>query len=91
MALVDRMVEKECEPDVVTYGAVVNGVCKRGNVDLALVLLKNMDKGKIKVGVVIYTTVIDGLCKNMWMMLSTCSMKWRTEGLAQTFSPTTPS
>ncbi|KAL0710646.1 hypothetical protein Bca4012_017624 [Brassica carinata] len=53
------MVEKGCEPDLVTYGAVVNGVCKRGNIDLALILLKNMEKGSV----VIYNTVIDGLCK----------------------------
>lgn len=63
MALVDRLVAKGCQPNLVTYGAVVNGLCKRGEIDLALLLLKKMDKAKIEVNLVIYNTVIDGLCR----------------------------
>ena len=40
VALVDRMVAKGCQPNLVTYGAVVNGLCKRGEIDLALYILK---------------------------------------------------
>lgn len=55
----DRMVEKGCQPNLVTYGVVANGLCKRGNIDLALDLLKKMDKVNIEANVVIYSTVIE--------------------------------
>ncbi|CAH8313053.1 unnamed protein product [Eruca vesicaria subsp. sativa] len=35
----------------------------RGDIDLALDLLKKMDKRKLEANVVIYSTIIDGLCK----------------------------
>lgn len=45
------------------YGVVVNGLCKRGEIDLVLFLFKKMDKVKIEVNFVIYNIVIDGFCR----------------------------
>ncbi|CAA7022860.1 unnamed protein product [Microthlaspi erraticum] len=33
VSLVERMMLKGCQPDELTYGALVNGVCKRGETD----------------------------------------------------------
>lgn len=56
------MVVKGCQPDLFTYGVVVNGICKRSNTDFALYLLRKMEEGKINI-VVIYSKIVDALCK----------------------------
>ncbi|KAL6503533.1 hypothetical protein OROGR_025456 [Orobanche gracilis] len=34
-----------CEPDVVTYGIVIDGLCKAGNIAMAIEILRVMEKG----------------------------------------------
>ncbi|GFP95765.1 pentatricopeptide repeat-containing protein at1g62910 [Phtheirospermum japonicum] len=58
-----------CELDVVTYGTVINGLCKAGNTPMAIELLRVMKKGRriCKPNTHIYNMVIDGLCKDRMM------------------------
>ncbi|GFQ05679.1 pentatricopeptide repeat-containing protein at1g62670 mitochondrial [Phtheirospermum japonicum] len=54
-----------CELDVVTYGIVIDGLCKAGNVAVAIELLRVMEKRRsCKPDTHIYSMVIDGLCKD---------------------------
>ncbi|KAF3560522.1 hypothetical protein DY000_02012306 [Brassica cretica] len=62
--LLDRMVETGHQPDVVTYGTIVNGLCKMGDTVSALNFLKKMEESRIKVDVVIYSSIIDRLWKD---------------------------
>ena len=61
VALIDRIVEHGCQPNACTYGPVLNSICKSGNTDLALDLLKHME-AKVKLNVVHYSMVVDSLC-----------------------------
>ncbi|KAK9056153.1 hypothetical protein SSX86_027242 [Deinandra increscens subsp. villosa] len=65
--LLKDMKENGIKPDIVTYGMVVNHLCKSRRVDEALDMLKNMKEGNdgfsIKPDVILYNTMIDGLCK----------------------------
>ncbi|KAF6139872.1 hypothetical protein GIB67_009719 [Kingdonia uniflora] len=45
----------------VTYGTMVDGLCKTGNVDQAIKLLKDIDKGNHKPNILIYNAIIDSL------------------------------
>ncbi|KAK6135969.1 hypothetical protein DH2020_030307 [Rehmannia glutinosa] len=56
--------EGMCEPSVVTYGTVIDGLCKAGNTAMAIELLRVMEKGSCKPDIHIYSTVIDGLFKD---------------------------
>ncbi|KAK6135965.1 hypothetical protein DH2020_030303 [Rehmannia glutinosa] len=53
-----------CKLNVVTYGIVIDGLCKAGNTAMAIELLRVMEKGSCKPNIQIYSTVIDGLCKD---------------------------
>ncbi|KAK6139686.1 hypothetical protein DH2020_026574 [Rehmannia glutinosa] len=56
--------EGMCELSVVTYGTVIDGLCKAGNTAMAIELFRVMEKGSCKPNSHIYSTVIDGLCKD---------------------------
>ncbi|XVF80138.1 hypothetical protein PTKIN_Ptkin15bG0046200 [Pterospermum kingtungense] len=64
-----EMKESDIQPDVVTFGIVINQLCKLGRVDDAIELLNVMgggsrsDGASIGADVIIYNTLIDGLCK----------------------------
>ncbi|KAF9669010.1 hypothetical protein SADUNF_Sadunf14G0063000 [Salix dunnii] len=69
--LMAKMVEMDIQPTVVTFGILINHMCKFRRVDDALEVLEKMsdckESGGISVSVepdvVIYNTLIDGLCK----------------------------
>ncbi|KAJ0729879.1 putative tetratricopeptide-like helical domain superfamily [Helianthus annuus] len=58
--------EKVCEPDQITFGVVINGLCKVGDTSKALELLRFMEpvSCKCKPYVEQYNAVIDSLCKD---------------------------
>ncbi|KAL3651208.1 hypothetical protein CASFOL_004210 [Castilleja foliolosa] len=55
-----------CELDAVTYGTVIDGLCKAGNVAMAIEMLRVMEKERscCKPNTRVYNIVIDGLCKD---------------------------
>lgn len=65
--LLNKMKENSIKPDIVTFGMLVNHLCKSRRVDDALDMLKKMKEGSdgisIKPDVILYNTLIDGLCK----------------------------
>ncbi|CAI9292121.1 unnamed protein product [Lactuca saligna] len=65
--VLNEMKENNIKPDIVTFGMLVNHLCKAHRVDDALDMLKKMKEGSdgisIKPDVILYNTVIDGLCK----------------------------
>ncbi|XP_009341118.3 pentatricopeptide repeat-containing protein At3g61520, mitochondrial [Pyrus x bretschneideri] len=68
--LMVKMKEMDILPDVVTFGIVINFLCKSRRVDEALELFERMSRGGEKTdGIsaepdeIMYNTLIDGLCK----------------------------
>lgn len=64
--LMNEMKEKEVKPDVVTFGILINHLCKCYRVDEALQVFEKMggnDAVLVKPDLVLYNTLIDGLCK----------------------------
>ncbi|CAI9102029.1 OLC1v1000217C2 [Oldenlandia corymbosa var. corymbosa] len=70
--LMQEMKEKDIQPDVLTFGILINHLCKFHRVDEALEMFGRMKGGNVEEGsdlvvvepdVVIYNTLIDGLCK----------------------------
>ncbi|KAL6290358.1 hypothetical protein ACE6H2_007868 [Prunus campanulata] len=68
--LMVKMKEMDIHPDVVTFGIVINSLCKSRRIDEALELFEKISGGREKSDgvstepdVVIYNTLIDGLCK----------------------------
>nr|XP_023879897.1 pentatricopeptide repeat-containing protein At5g41170, mitochondrial-like [Quercus suber] len=59
LELPNAMVEKGYWPDVVTYGTMVNGLCKTG---AAMGMLRKMEGGGCKPDRVVYSVIIDRLC-----------------------------
>ncbi|XP_022770503.1 pentatricopeptide repeat-containing protein At3g61520, mitochondrial-like isoform X2 [Durio zibethinus] len=63
------MRESDIQPDVVTFGILINQLCKLGKVDDAMEVLKNMGEGSgsdgvsVEADIIIFNTVINGLCK----------------------------
>ncbi|KAE8696329.1 Detected protein of confused Function [Hibiscus syriacus] len=57
------MLSKGCNPDVVTYTAVVDGFCRFGKVDQAKKMLQHMYKHDCKRNTVSYTALLTGLCR----------------------------
>ncbi|KAM7462435.1 hypothetical protein LguiA_030556 [Lonicera macranthoides] len=56
--------ENQIEPDVVTYGTVINGLCKSGNTKIAVELLRSMETLHFEADVYCYSMIIDSLCKD---------------------------
>ncbi|CAH1412615.1 unnamed protein product [Lactuca virosa] len=56
--------EALCEPNAIMYSIMIKGLCKSGNNDTAIALLKLMDEKGCKPNVVTYNTIIDSLCKD---------------------------
>ncbi|XP_074287393.1 uncharacterized protein LOC141612496 isoform X2 [Silene latifolia] len=54
------------QPSIVTYGTMVKGLCRTGDNERALHLLRQMnsDPEGCKPNLIIYTTLIDSLCKH---------------------------
>ncbi|KAK6920068.1 Pentatricopeptide repeat [Dillenia turbinata] len=65
--LLAEMKDMGVQPSVITFGILVNHLCKFRRVDEALQMLRKMNEGvegfSVKPNVVIYNTVIDGLCQ----------------------------
>ncbi|CAK9148117.1 unnamed protein product [Ilex paraguariensis] len=66
--LLKEMKEQKIQPDVVTFGILINYLCKLRRVDEALEVFKKMrgnenDEISVEPDVVHYNTLIDGLCK----------------------------
>ncbi|GAB4844531.1 hypothetical protein Ancab_037910 [Ancistrocladus abbreviatus] len=65
--LMKEMKERCILPNVVTFGIVINQLCKSRRIDEALEVLEKMKSGEngvlVEPDVVIYNTLIDGLCK----------------------------
>ncbi|KAI4355140.1 hypothetical protein L6164_003940 [Bauhinia variegata] len=67
--LLAKMKEMEIQPNVVTFGILINHLCKSRRIDEALdVFVKMRGKGEsnlvcIEPDVIIFNTLIDGLCK----------------------------
>ncbi|KAE8679532.1 proline iminopeptidase-like [Hibiscus syriacus] len=67
--LLAEMKESGIQPDVVTFGILINQLCKLRRVDDAMVLLNKLGEENrscgvsISADVIMYNTVIDGLCK----------------------------
>lgn len=49
-------------PNTITYGTLVNGLCKVGKTNEAIGLLRKMDEQNLELDVVLYSTIIDSLC-----------------------------
>ncbi|XP_031268640.1 putative pentatricopeptide repeat-containing protein At3g16710, mitochondrial [Pistacia vera] len=62
MELFKKMVVFGVRPDIVSYGSIVNGLCKDGLVDKTKELFLEMKSGGIKPNVVVCTTLIYGCC-----------------------------
>ncbi|XVE73804.1 hypothetical protein DITRI_Ditri11bG0147900 [Diplodiscus trichospermus] len=68
-AVMAEMKESDIQPDVVTFGIIINQLCKLRRVDEAMDVLNRLGEGSdsdgvsVEADVIIYNTVIDGLCK----------------------------
>jgi leucine-rich PPR motif-containing protein, mitochondrial len=49
--------------DEYVYSILIDNLCKKGDLDMAFSLLKEMENKGIKVGIVTYNAIINGLCK----------------------------
>ncbi|XP_022757456.1 pentatricopeptide repeat-containing protein At3g61520, mitochondrial-like [Durio zibethinus] len=64
-----EMKESGIQPDVVTFGILINQLCKLRRVDEAMKVLNKLGEGSgsdgvtVEADVIIYNTLIDGLCK----------------------------
>ncbi|KAF5464356.1 hypothetical protein F2P56_014437 [Juglans regia] len=65
--LMTEMKEMDIQPDVVTFGILINHMCKARRVDEALEVFEKMkgvsDGLSVEPDVITYNTLIDGLCK----------------------------
>ncbi|KAL5792327.1 hypothetical protein ACOSP7_000921 [Xanthoceras sorbifolium] len=67
--LLMEMKENDIQPDVVTFGVLINRLCKSYRIDEAMKVFEEMNKGNesdgvcVEPDVIIYNTLIDGLCK----------------------------
>ncbi|XP_058211770.1 putative pentatricopeptide repeat-containing protein At1g12700, mitochondrial [Rhododendron vialii] len=58
------MRRREIEPNEVTYGTIIIGLCKKRNTGAAVRWLRIMEEGSCKPNTVVYNTIIDGHCKD---------------------------
>ncbi|KAM7511946.1 hypothetical protein LguiB_010821 [Lonicera macranthoides] len=65
--LLKEMKETNIQPNVVTFGILINHLCKSRRIDNALEVFKNVTSGDNGIcaepDVMLYNTMIDGLCK----------------------------
>ncbi|KAK3229355.1 hypothetical protein Dsin_001236 [Dipteronia sinensis] len=61
--LMEEMVTKGIDPDVVTYNTLINGYCNNGIVDEALKVKTIMEWKDFEPNVVTYNTISSCLCK----------------------------
>ncbi|KAG6666953.1 hypothetical protein CIPAW_01G066600 [Carya illinoinensis] len=65
--LMTEMIEMDIQPNVVTFGILLNHMCKSWRVDEALEVFEKMKGGSyglfVEPNVITYNTLIDGLCK----------------------------
>ncbi|KAF6134092.1 hypothetical protein GIB67_035646 [Kingdonia uniflora] len=61
---IEEAIENGHTCDVTTYGIIIDGLCKTGNVDQGIKLLKDMEKGNCKPNIHMHSAIIDGLCKD---------------------------
>lgn len=57
----NEMVDRGCKPNVVTYNALILGLCKRHNTDQAINILSKMVAEGCKPNERTYTTLIQGI------------------------------
>ncbi|KAM1533113.1 hypothetical protein FF1_007016 [Malus domestica] len=57
------MESNDCCPDVYTFSALIDGLCKRNNVHQAMALLNKMLELKLSPNLVTYNLLIHGQCK----------------------------
>ena len=58
------MENKGYEPDVITCGTIVNGLCKIGQTGVAIRLLRKIEKRNFAQTVVLYSKIINSLSKD---------------------------
>ncbi|CAL5322092.1 unnamed protein product [Camellia sinensis] len=81
----DENVENGFQPNVITCGIIMNGLCKIGNTSAVILLLRKMEKiGGFEPGLVQYSMVIDSLCKDR---LVTEAFKLFLEMIGKVISP----
>ncbi|CAI9099680.1 OLC1v1036537C1 [Oldenlandia corymbosa var. corymbosa] len=56
--------EKLCEPDIPMCVTVIDGLCKVGNTSMAILFLRDMERGRVAPDVKVYTAIVDSLCKD---------------------------
>ncbi|GKE46325.1 tetratricopeptide-like helical domain-containing protein, partial [Tanacetum coccineum] len=56
--------DNSCDPDVITFNAIIEGLCKTGNNFTSVGLLRLMDARGCKPDIVMYNTLIDSFCKD---------------------------
>ncbi|XP_078159332.1 uncharacterized protein LOC144554849 [Carex rostrata] len=61
--VLDKMPMLGCTPDLFSYNTLINGHCKKGDIEKAEELLDDMVSRGLQPDVVTYNTLIDGLCK----------------------------
>ncbi|RWR95037.1 hypothetical protein CKAN_02435800 [Cinnamomum micranthum f. kanehirae] len=61
--ILQEMKEKGFHPKVVSYGSLINGLCKNGKVVEAEILLEDMADRGVTSNVKFYNMLIDGYCK----------------------------
>ncbi|KAK2445212.1 Pentatricopeptide repeat (PPR) superfamily protein [Trifolium repens] len=59
-----EMPNRGCQPDSYTYGTLINGLCKLGQISQAKELLDEMEEKGLLPSVVSYTSLIHGLCQS---------------------------
>ncbi|XP_062164875.1 pentatricopeptide repeat-containing protein At1g12300, mitochondrial-like [Alnus glutinosa] len=62
--LVNKIKKIGYKPNIVTYGMIMNGLCKISKTSDAIGLLRKMDEGNLELNIVLYNTIIDSLCKD---------------------------
>ena len=62
--MVEEMEKKGYQPNVITCGTIVNGLCEIGQTGMAIRLLRKLEKGNFEQNVVLYNMIIDSLCKD---------------------------
>jgi pentatricopeptide repeat protein len=65
MDLVDAMISRGHEPDIMTYNTIVLGLCKKGKIQMAINILHYMICERHQPDVVTYNTLLDGLRKKV--------------------------